>query len=77
MKYHWAVGFEPTPASTAAPSPSQSGDITTAPLHVKSKLHATVLCLIYLLDPSNRVYFGALAHALYIRNSLDPQDTEA
>ena len=35
MKYHWAEwGFEPTPATTAAPSPSESGVITTAPLRL-------------------------------------------
>ena len=28
-------------------------------------------------DPSDRIYFGALAHSLYTRNCLDPQDTEA
>ena len=35
MKYHWAEwGFEPTPATTAAPGPSESGVITTAPLRL-------------------------------------------
>ena len=46
------------PATTAAPSPSESGDITTAPLRLfKKKFHGTVLCLISLNDPSDRVYF--------------------
>ena len=31
------VRFEPTPATTAAPSPSDSGDITTAPLRLLKK----------------------------------------
>ena len=45
-------------ATTAAPSPSESGDITTAPLRLlKNKFHGTVLCLISLNDPSDRVYF--------------------
>ena len=26
MKYHWGERFEPMPASTAAPNPSESGD---------------------------------------------------
>ena len=49
--------LEPTPATTAAPSPSRSGDITTAPLRLlKNKFHGTVLCLISLNDPSDRVF---------------------
>ena len=61
------VSFEPTPATTAAPtcSPSESGDITTAPLRLlKNMFHGTVLCLISLNDPSDRIYFGALVHSL-------------
>ena len=47
---------EPTPATTAAPSPSESGDITTATLRLlKNKFHGTVLCLISLKDLSDRV----------------------
>ena len=40
-------------------APSESGDITIAPLRLlkKNKLHGTVLCLIALNDPSDRVYF--------------------
>ena len=51
--------FEPTPATTVAPSPSESRDITTAPLRLlkKNKFHGTVLCLISLTDPSNSIYF--------------------
>ena len=65
--------LEPTPATTAAPRPSESGDITTAPQRLlKNKFHGTVLCLMSLNDPSDRVcFFGALAHSLYTRNSLD------
>ena len=71
MKYHWAeLGFEPTPATTAAPSPSESGVITTAPLRLlKNKFHGTVLCLISLNDPSDRVYFWC-ASALIIYKEL-------
>ena len=57
------------PAMTAAPSPSESGDITTAPLRLlKNKFHGTVLCLIALNDPSDRVYFwcaSALITCIY------------
>ena len=62
------------PATMAAPSPSESGDITTAPLRLlKNKFHGTVLCLSSLNDPSHSVYFWcASAHTLYTRNSLDP-----
>ena len=57
IKYNWAEWFEPTPVTTTAPSPSESGDITTAPLRLlKNKFHGTVLCLISLNDPSYRVY---------------------
>ena len=46
-------------ATMVAPSPSESGDITTAPLRLlKNKFHGTVLCLISLNDPSDRVYFN-------------------
>ena len=54
------VRFEPTPATTAAPSPSvmRYNHCTTAPLRLlKSKFHGTVLCLISLNDPSDKVYF--------------------
>ena len=64
------VRFEPTPASTAAPSPSESGDRTTAPLRLlKNKFHGTVLHLISLNDPSDRVYFWC-ASALIIYKEL-------
>ena len=69
--------FEPTQASTAAPSPSESGDITTAPLSLLQKFHGTVLCLISLNSPSDRIYFSALANSLYTGNSEGQQDTEA
>ena len=69
--------FEPTSATTAAPSPSESGDITTVPLRLlKSMFHGTELWLISQNDLSDRIYFSVLAHSLYTRNSLDPQDTE-
>ena len=62
--------FEPTPASKTAPSTSESGDITTAPLRLlKNKFHGTVLCLISLNDPSDRVYFWC-ASALIIYKEL-------
>ena len=49
--------FEPTPATMAAPSPSESGDITNEPLRLlRNKFHGTVLCLISLNDLSERVY---------------------
>ena len=68
-KYETPLGwvrFEPTPAVTAAPSPSESGDITIAPLRLlKNKFHRTVLSLISLKDPSDRVYFWC-ASALII-----------
>ena len=58
------------PATTAAPSPSESGDITTAPLRLlKNKFHGTVLCLISLNDTSDRVYFWC-ARALIICKEL-------
>ena len=64
------VWFEPTPATTAAPSPSESGDITTAPLRLlKNKFHGTVSCLIALNDPSDRVYIWC-ASALNIYKEL-------
>ena len=45
-------------ATMAAPSPSESGDLTTASLRLlKNKCHETVLCLISLNDLSDRVYF--------------------
>ena len=44
---------------------------------LKNKFHGTVLCLISLNDPSDRVYVWCAGHSLYTRNSLDPQDTEA
>ena len=61
---------EPTPATTAAPSPSESRDITTAPLRLlKNKFHGAVLCLISLNDPSNRVYFWcASSFIIYIED---------
>ena len=65
-------------ATTAAHSPSDSGDITTAPLRLlKNNFHGTVLCLFSLNEPSDRVIFGALAHSLYTSYSLNPQETEA
>ena len=75
--------LEPTPAKTAAPSPSESGDITTAPLRLLiNKFHGTVLCLISLNDPSDRVYsekssiptlvYNAHQH-LYIMSALAHQ----
>ena len=64
------VRFEPTPATTAAPSPSDSGDITTARLRLlENKFHGTVLCLNSLNDPSDRVYFWC-ASALIIYKEL-------
>ena len=46
----------------AAPSPSESRDITTAPLRLlKNKFHETVLCLISLIG----YIFGALTHSFY------------
>ena len=58
------------PATTAAPSPSESGDITTAPLRLlKNKFHGTVLCFISLNDPSDRVYVWC-ASALMIYKEL-------
>ena len=65
------------PALTAAPSPSKSGGITTAPLRLLKKFHGTVLCLISLNDQSDRVLFDALAYSLCTRNSRDQQDTKA
>ena len=71
MKYHWAVRSKRMmPATTAAPSPSESGDITTAPLRLlKNKCHGTALCLISLNDPWDRVYFWC-ASALIIYKEL-------
>ena len=58
MKYHGVELFKPKPASTAAPNPSESGDITTSPLRLlKNNFHGTVLCSISLNDPSDMVYF--------------------
>ena len=54
-KYQIPLGcqIEPTPATTAAPSPLESEDVTTAPLRLlKNKFPGTVLCLISLNDPS-------------------------
>ena len=52
MKYYWVrthAGFD------AAPTPSESEDITSAQLRLlKNKYHGTVLCLISLNDPSDR-----------------------
>ena len=51
------------PASTAVHSPSESGDIITAPLCLlKNKFHGTLLCLICLNDPSDRVCFLCATH---------------
>ena len=62
--------FEPTPASTVVPSLLESEDITTAPLRfLKYKFHGTVLCLISLNGPSDRLYFWC-ACALVIRKYL-------
>ena len=71
------VRLEPTLASTVH-SPSESGDITTAPLRLlKNKFHGIVLCLISLNDRRIEYILGALTHSLYTRNSLDYKDTEA
>ena len=75
-KYEIPLGWvrlEPTPATTAAPSLSESGDITTAPLRLlKTKIWGTVLCLIFWMTRRIGYIFGALAHSLYTRSSLDP-----
>ena len=64
------VRFEPMLAMVAVPNPSESGDITTAPLHLlKKQVSWTVLCLISLNDPSNREYFWC-ASALIIYKEL-------
>ena len=73
--------FEHTPAMMAAPIPKESGDITTAPIkRNNNKFYGNRLlkkcCFFFFLnDPSDSVYSGALAHLLYMRNSLHPQDT--
>ena len=79
MKYHWAEwGFEPTPATTAAPSPSESGVITTAPLRLlKTSFMEQYYAWFLWMTRRIGYIFGALAHSLYTRNSLDPKDTEA
>ena len=65
------VRFESTPATTAAPSPSDSGDITTAPLRLsKNKFHGSVLCLISLNDPSDRVYYWCAIGLIIIKGTL-------
>ena len=70
--------FEPTPATTVAPRPSESGDITTAPLRFLKTRFMEQYYAWFLWMARRIVYtFGALAHSLYTRNSLDPQDTEA
>ena len=61
MKFKWLLqkfsleSHKPTPASTAATSPSETGDITIAPTLVKNKFDGTVLGLISLNDPSDMV----------------------
>ena len=71
------VRFKTTPASTAAPSPSESGNNHCTTMFVK-KFHGTVLCVFSLNDPSYTVYFW-YASALIIYNELriDPQDIKA
>ena len=73
------MSLEPTPAMTAAPSPSESGDITTALLRLfKNKFHGTILCLISLNDPSDRVYFwcasALIIHTICLISLNDPSD---
>ena len=76
-KYEIPLGWvrlEPTPATTAAPSPSESGDITTAPLRLlKSKFFFMEQYYAWFLWMIRRIgyIFGALTHSLYTRNSLD------
>ena len=61
------VRFEPMPAMTAAPSPSESGDITTAPLCLlKNKFHGTELSVISLNDLSDRVHYWCASTLIYI-----------
>ena len=59
------VRFKPTPATAAAPSPSESGPQRL----LKNKYHGKVLCLISLNDPSDRVYCWC-ANALIIYKEL-------
>ena len=72
------VRFEPTPATTAAPSPSESGDITTPPLRLL-KTSFMEQYYAWLLWMTRRIgnSFGVLAHSLDTRNSVDPQESEA
>ena len=59
------------PATTAASSPSESGDITTAPLRLSNnKFHETVLCLISLNDPSDRENIHCIQGTLWIHRIL-------
>ena len=62
----------------AAPSPSESGDITTAPLRLlKTSFMEQYYAWFLWMTRWIGYMFGTQAHSLYTRNSLDPQDTEA
>ena len=75
-KYEIPLGWvrlETTPATTEAPSPSESGDITAAPLRLlKTSFMEQYYAWFLWMTRRIGYMFGALTHSLYIRNSLDP-----